>query len=82
MCFGKIKHFYYVKLDILCFLELNLKADNNNLCTVTFSIHTNKSALTGQTVRSVHVIYSGDSQQLDNHLSDLNNLMNFHNILL
>ena len=56
MCFGIIKHFYYSELDILCFLEL--KADNNNLCTVAFSNHTNNS-LTGQTVRLVPVIYSG-----------------------
>ena len=41
MCFGIIKHFYYFKLDILCFLEL--KADNDNLCTVAFSNHTNNS---------------------------------------
>ena len=34
MCFGIIKHFYYFELDILCFLEL--KADNNYLCTVAF----------------------------------------------
>ena len=40
MCFGKIKHFYYFELDILCFLEL--KADNNNLWTVAFSNHTNR----------------------------------------
>ena len=31
----------YVELDILCFLEL--KADNNNFCTVAYSNHTNTS---------------------------------------
>ena len=55
MGFGIIKHFYYFELDILCFLEL--KADNNNLCTVAYSNHT---VCIGQTVRLlVPVIYSG-----------------------
>ena len=36
-----IKHFYCFELDILCFLEL--KADNNKICTAAFSIHTNNS---------------------------------------
>ena len=76
MCFRIIKHFYYFELDILCFLEL--KADNNNLCTGAFQIIQTVSI--GQTVRLVPVIYSYrlviDSQQEDTHLSDLNKLMN------
>ena len=66
MCFGIIKHFYYVELDILCFLEL--KANNNNLCTVAFSNHTNISVCTGQTVRLVPVIYSGESSILNSKI--------------
>ena len=76
MCFRIIKHFYYFELDILCFLEL--KADNNNLCTTAFQII--QTVCIGQTVRFVPVIYSYrlviDSQKEDNHLSDLNKLMN------
>ena len=76
MCFRIIKHFYYFELDILCFLEL--EADNNNLCTAAFQII--QTVCIGQTVRLVPVIYSYrlviDSQQEDNHLSDLNKLMN------
>ena len=75
MCFGIIKHFYYFELGILCFLEL--KADNNNPCTVAFSNHTNNLHWTNRQISSCNLLRLViDSQQYDNHLSDLNNLMN------
>ena len=76
MCLGVIKHFYSFKLDIYCFLEL--KADNNNLCTVAFSNHTDYTLhWTNLQISSCNLLMLViNSQQSDTHLSDLNNLMN------